>query len=238
MIEGWHLLDEAIAAEVRLRALIFDESKSLAPSDEAILARARDRADSVFAASESQLKALSETRSHCGAIAIVDRVSDDWDSTRDHLSELDRAFVVVLDGVSDPGNCGSIVRGCDWFGGDAVILGTGCPERENGKLVRATMGGLFHLPVVPVQSLNRCLDILEESGFQVVASSLGGSDTLVGFRWPAKTALVIGNEARGISKAILARAQARLEIPKYGKGESLNAAMAASILLSHWRMSE
>ncbi len=146
--------------------------------------------------------------------------------------------MVALDDLSDPGNCGSIIRGCDWFGADAIVMGKGCPDKENGKLVRATMGGLFYLPILPVEDLAKTLGKLRSAGYKIVAGVLGASESLPEFEWPAKTALVVGNEARGVSREILELADHQVEIPSFGKGESLNAAMSCSIFLSHWRMAE
>ena len=98
------------------------------------------------------------------------------------------------------------------------------------------MGSLFHLPVVSVDRITDCLRGLRKSGYRVVASSLSDAETLQGYEWPRKTALVVGNEARGVSDVVYEIADTRLRIPKTGKAESLNAAMAASVMLGHWRM--
>jgi|TARA_B110000467_G_scaffold120540_1_gene111892 TrmH family RNA methyltransferase len=236
LIEGWHLLEEAMVGGVPLQAVIFDESRELEGNDLRVKNMAIGRAETVFAASESQIRALSDTQTSPGVIAAVGRVRSDLDGVLSALEGKDRSFVVALDGVGDPGNCGSIVRACDWFGADAVLLGMGCSEIENGKFVRATMGALFHLPLAKVESMPNSLKNLQESGYHIVASSLGDSESLSQFNWPSKTVLVIGNEARGVSQRVLSLADTRLQIPKFGRGESLNAAMAASVMLGHWRV--
>lgn len=236
LIEGWHLLEEAIAAKVPLQALILDESRELAGNDLQVKERAIKCAETVFEASESQLRALSDTQTSPGVIAAIGRVPSDSEAVLSASGGKARSFIVALDGVSDPGNCGSIIRASDWFGVDGVLMGVGCPELENGKLVRATMGALFHLPIASVDSMGNALKALQASGYRIVASSLGESETLSNFEWPSRTVLVVGNEARGISRTILDLADTRLRIPKYGRGESLNAAMAASVMLGHWRL--
>jgi len=235
LIEGWHLLEEAMAAELPLRALICDEVRIPAGDDLQVKEAAVARAEIVFEASESQLRALSDTQTSPGVIAVVDRVRSDWNAVLSALEGKERSFVVALDGVSDPGNCGSIIRASAWFGADAVIMGPGCSELENGKLVRATMGALFHLPSASIRSMSDALRTLQASGYRIVASSLGESESMLGFEWPSRTVLVVGNEARGVSQSVLDLADTRLSIPKYGHGESLNAGMAASVMLGHWR---
>ncbi len=236
LIEGWHLLDEAMKAQVKLRAVVFDDNRSLADSDSAILSRASSRADSLYTAGDSQLKALGETKTSPGVVSVVDVMPSEWEPLQRTLLATRSSVVVALDGVSDPGNCGSIIRAGDWFGVDAVLLGEGCPDRENGKLVRATMGSLFHLPIVSAGSLSGALTALKQGVFQIVVSALGASESLDGFAWPQKAALVVGNEARGVSAETLALADCVLEIPKFGRGDSLNAALATSVFLGHWRM--
>jgi len=236
IIEGWHLLEEAIKSGAHLNAVVYDGSRKLSDEDRLVLAKATQHSDKVYLASESQLKALGETKTNSGVIGIADRLHYDWGSVEASLRTKGESCLVVLDAVSDPGNCGAIVRGCDWFGADAVLMGKGCPEKENGKLVRATMGGLFHLPILPIENLADTVGSLKSEGFQVVASEIGASESLQSFHWPAKTVLVIGNEARGVSEQILELADHRIEIPSFGNGESLNAAMSCSVFLGHWRM--
>ncbi len=236
IIEGWHLLEEAIKSGANIRALVYEDSRSLSDENQSVLLRATQHSDAVYLANESQLKALGETKTNSGVIAIIDRIHHDWESFDAFLETDATSFLVALDGVSDPGNCGAIIRGCDWFGADAVLMGEGCPEKENGKLVRATMGGVFHLPVLPVKSLANTLVDLKREGFKVVIAALGASEPLRGFHWPAKTVLVIGNEARGVSKKIDEQANYRVEISSFGEGDSLNAAMSCSVFLGHWRM--
>ena len=236
LIEGWHLLDEAIKADMALRAVVFEDGRALSDSDASIREAAVRRATEVYVAQESQVKALSDTRTSPGVVSVIDRLPDRLESIIGGAGAADRGFVVALDGVSDPGNCGSIVRACDWFGVDAVLFGEACSEIENGKLVRATMGGLFHLPLARTNRLTADLGRLKENGYRIVASSLGDSVSLDAFQWPEKTVLVIGNEARGVSEEILEQSDSRVRIPGYGEGESLNAAMAASVMLGHWRI--
>ncbi|OUW15805.1 MAG: hypothetical protein CBD18_08260 [Opitutales bacterium TMED158] len=236
LIEGWHLLDEALKADVALRAAIFEDGRELSDADRCVRKAVEARAEEAYVAQESQLKALSETRTSPGAIGVVDRRPSDLESIVENLPNEGPCLLVALDGVSDPGNCGSIVRACDWFGADAVLLGEGCSELENGKLVRATMGGIFHMPIGRAESLARELERFQRNGFQVIASNLGESVSLEGYEWPSRAVLAIGNEARGVSKEVLDLSNVRLRIPSFGEGESLNAAMAASVMLGHWRV--
>ena len=140
-------------------------------------------------------------------------------------------MVLALDGVSDPGNVGTVIRTADWFGVEAVLLGGDCVELHNPKLVRATMGALFRVPTYEVENVAAELARLRSSGFEIFAAAADG-DT----RWDAWTsnrrrALVLGSEAEGVSDEARAVGAKSLAIPRKGGGESLNVAIAAGIFL-------
>ena len=133
-------------------------------------------------------------------------------------------FIVALDDVQDPANVGTIIRTADAAGCGGVVLSDGSADPYAPKVVRASMGSLFHLPVVRT-ALRPYLEELRESGYRVACADLDGQTD---FSLAAeKTCLVIGNEARGISEEILCLSDVRVRIPIYGKAESLNAAVAA-----------
>lgn len=236
LMEGWHLLDEALKSERTIEALIYDPGTRRESHEEAILERASNAAGEVFEATPAALDQLSDSKSSQGVVALVGSVGMSFLELMRQLPETGILRVVALDAVGDPGNCGAIVRACSWFGMDAVLFGKGCAELENGKTVRATMGGLFHLPVATGVDLVPALEDLRDLGVSVVSSEIAGADSLSGYQFPDRAVLVIGSEARGVSAAISERADARLYVPSFGSVESLNAASASAVFLAHWRM--
>ena len=237
LIEGWHLLGECLEAEARLLAVIYDPSRSLQDQDERVLQLAMEKSEEVYLASDDQLRAIGETVTSAGVVGVVASVEENWTRLAEKLSQIKSGCVLALDDVSDPGNCGTIIRSGDWFGAKAILLGEGCPSKENGKVLRASMGGVFHLPIAECPFLEGSLVELQALGFQIIVSSLVEEARALGnFEWPKKSVLVVGNEARGVRQPILNLSDSRITIPKFGKGESLNAAMAASVLLSNWRI--
>lgn len=143
-------------------------------------------------------------------------------------TEISRGFIVAMDDVQDPANVGTIIRTADAAGCGCVVLSDGSADPYAPKAVRASMGSLFHLPVMRT-ALKPYLVNLRTAGYQIVCADLGGQTD---FTLDAdKTCLVIGNEARGISREILMLSDVRVRIPIYGKAESLNAAVAAGILI-------
>lgn len=236
-VEGWHLLDEAMKSGRRLQALIFDPQARREAGEEEVLAAASRVADEVFEGTAGQLAQLSDTKSSQGVVALVGKVGIGFDELLERLPDVGALRLVLLDGLGDPGNCGSVVRACDWFGMDGVVFGEGCAELENGKTARSTMGGLFHLPVAVGVELESAIRRLREMQVQVFTTELDETArSLSGFEFPERCAIVIGNEARGVLRAVSEAADGKLFAPRFGKGESLNAAAAAAVFLAKWRV--
>ncbi len=137
-------------------------------------------------------------------------------------------MIVALDDVQDPANIGAIIRTADAADCGGVLLSTGSADPYSPKAVRASMGSLFHLPIIRAE-LCGGIDELLKKGYVIAAAHLHGC---VDFSLDHdQTCLVIGNESRGISEKVLSLCSARIRIPIYGKAESLNAAVAAGILI-------
>ncbi len=143
-------------------------------------------------------------------------------------AEVENGFIVALDDVTDPANVGTIIRTADAAGCSGVLLSSGSADPFSPKAVRASMGSLFHLPVIRTDLKNRLTAMLQK-GYDIACAELRGNPD---FCLDADTTcIVIGNESRGISEEIIEMATARICIPIYGKAESLNAAVAAGILI-------
>lgn len=234
LIEGWHLIEEYLnGCSYALNTLVHDHVEDV---NGGLLERAKERAKEVFAASSDQLAQLSDTKTPQGVVALVNSNRFHFEELLSSVSRSDCSGVVILDAVSDPGNCGTIIRTADWFGCDGVVLGPGCAELENGKTVRSTMGSLFHLPICKVDDLVGSVRALQGAGVKVYSSELNNASSIEDFEWPEKAAVVIGNEARGVSTEVSESVDGKLFIPRFGKAESLNAATAASVLLGHWKL--
>lgn len=233
LIEGWRWLEEALALPEPPECVVALDGAPRSAAEEALLDRARAKAREFHEATPEQLARLTETVRAPGVAAWVH-----WSPMTD-LDRLERrgavSLTLALDAVADPGNLGTIIRTADWFGAAGVILGEGCVEPTNPKVVRSTMGSLFHLPVVqPHGPLAPALATWRARGFSLVGAVLDGTP-LPDFRWPDHAVLVIGNEANGIQPAVTAVLDARVRIPAFGRAESLNAAIAAAVFLSDWR---
>ncbi len=138
--------------------------------------------------------------------------------------------IVALFDLADPRNMGTIIRSADWFGLHEFIVGESCVDIFNEKVVRSTMGSVFHSRFVLATDLARELAALRP-GYRIVTADLGGVDYRDRKRG-GKTALVFSNEARGPSEAILAVTDEVITIPGGGQAESLNVSCAAAIIMA------
>lgn len=140
-------------------------------------------------------------------------------------------LVACLAEVRDPGNAGTVIRAADAAGADAVILTAASVEQHNPKVVRATAGSLFHLPIHEGASLTEVVEAARATGLQVLAADGAGDVPLEEAPLSVPTLWVFGNEAHGLSAEARALADAVVRIPIHGKAESLNLAMAATLCL-------
>ena len=223
-IEGPNLLVEAVRAGLHVRCVFVAqgsehllEAISL-PAEVEILAMARELLNAALATETPQpVAALVEPPEWIWA----DGLGDGQDSN---------PLIVVLAGIQDPGNLGTILRSAEAFGANSVVCLPGTANAWNPKAVRASAGSVFRVPVLYADE-NEALDHLREAGIRVLTTTIQGAQPadLVDLGEPV--ALLIGNEGNGVPVELAARADGAITIPCPGPVESLNAAVATSILL-------
>ena len=177
-----------------------------------------------FIVPRSLLEAVSDTRTPQGICASFDLPRPL------PLSEAP-SRIVALDGVQDPGNVGTIWRTADAAGFRGLLMGAGCADPLSPKVQRSAMGSGFRLPFMQAGDLPAALTGLKARGWTVIASDLHGRDFYSRADPGEKFVLVIGSEAHGISEATRAAADMLLKLPMRGGAESLNAAVAAGIMM-------
>src|SRR5699024_7511376 len=136
--------------------------------------------------------------------------------------------------IQDPGNLGTIIRTADAAGFSNIILGRGTVDLYNDKVIRATQGSLFHIPIVQ-KDLTESIPRLKESGFSVLATTLQRAKNYRDIEPSEKTAIILGNEGSGVDETLINMADELVKIPIYGKAESLNVGIAAGILMYYIR---
>lgn len=172
-----------------------------------------------------EFQKISDTRSPQGIAAVFHK-----SVPSKNISELNDNIVVLLDNISDPGNLGTIIRTCDWFGINTVLISNQSVEYLNPKVIRASMGSIFHLSIYDDVSENDLMKLNQE-GYKIISSDIDGKNVFE-FKPDKKSIITFSNESSGPSELIKNIADIKVTIPKKGKAESLNVSSAAAIILS------
>lgn len=172
----------------------------------------------------SELQRLTETVTPQGVVAVFKIPGPKA------FDEIKSNLIVYLESISDPGNLGTIIRTCDWFGVETILLSENSADVYNSKVVRASMGSIFHLDIINEININS-LKLLKEKDYKVVCSDIYGDD-IYNFKLPVKTIVSFCSEATGPSELLLQTSDFRVTIPKKGNAESLNVAAATAVILS------
>ncbi|PKM42327.1 MAG: hypothetical protein CVV03_10080 [Firmicutes bacterium HGW-Firmicutes-8] len=225
-LEGVKLIKEALVSGVLPEKLIISEDfKNRLLAGEIIFPSG---SWPVITVSDSVMEYMCETETPQGVGAVI-KIPETL--LRD-VKVVPESLIVVLEGVQDPGNVGTIVRTADAFGAHAVILTSGCADLYNAKTLRSTMGSVFHIPVVRDVDISGLTAFLIDNGILTAVTSLDKtSRSLPEADLPRPLAVVLGSETKGVSPGICRIAGAKLKIPMEGLAQSLNVAVAAGIVL-------
>jgi TrmH family RNA methyltransferase len=222
ILEGVHLVQEALQANIALEAILFSLEKGY-PSelkDPGLLLC------DCIAVSEAVLAKCADAQTPQGVVAIA--LKPKWSAAE--ILEQPNALVMVIDSVQDPGNLGTIIRSADAVGASAVVIGRGTVDLYNPKTVRSTMGSLFHLPIIEADLLE-LLPLAKDKGIQLISTSLQAKQLCYEIDMRPSTWFIVGNEGSGVSVQLQSFVTQQIIIPMQGKAESINVAMAATVLL-------
>ncbi|TDQ39169.1 TrmH family RNA methyltransferase [Aureibacillus halotolerans] len=213
LIDGQHLLQEAISAQLSLEYIFYDPNRCDPP---------QNTDAECIECSEEIIRALSDTPSPQGIIAVAEMPNEPD-------SDLSAGRYVLLDDVQDPGNVGTIIRTAEVLGMTGVVLGEHCADVYSSKTIRSTQGALFHIPILR-RNLQAFTEELHQHHIPLLATAMNG-ESLEEAEVPLNFAILFGNEGKGVSPALLDKAAQLLTIPMAGKTESLNVTVAAGIVL-------
>lgn len=230
LAEGIRLVEEVVAARVPVRGAVISPALEGTPRGKALKAALTGAGVPLTEVTVAELDDLADTAQPQGVVAVIEPPA--W--TLQDLAPDVGSVTVVLDGVQDPGNVGTILRTAHALGAAGLVALPGTAELTNPKVVRGSMGSLFHLRAVET-STQEFLEWVTQTGVEVWTSSADGTPltrSLSGSRARRPpVALVLGNEGAGISSAIAAVGRRRVAIALRPGAESLNVAVAAGILL-------
>ncbi len=223
LIEGAKMLREAVSSDMEVSDVFVEKSEYEAH---------REYFDTLdiqhlFVVSRQVIEKISEWKTPQGICAVVRKK----EYSIDECLAGDSVFVLVLDGVSDPGNIGTIVRTAEAAGVKCIITTAGTADCYQSKALRASMGSIFRIRVF--ENFEKCGIIykLKSNGIKIVSTSLAGQDVFDFDMRSKKVAAVFGNEGAGISDEFIQDADVLLRLPMEGRVESLNVAVSAGIIM-------
>jgi TrmH family RNA methyltransferase len=187
----------------------------------------------LFKLSENDFKKISSEVTPSGVAALVKKKTFNIKSL--FVSHIN--LILAFDKISDPGNLGTILRTADWFGFQSIVLSKESVEFTNPKVIRASMGSIFHLNIYDEIELNKFVNNCKKEGYSVIGTTTNGQN-ITKYSLPERAVLIFGNESKGISQEILSQCSEIISIPSFGKAESLNLAISTSIILYEFKRKE
>jgi len=227
IIEGVRIVLDAVENKKPIEWIFFCDDLYNTSGGEQLLQLLIEHNYKIYRISDKMYAEISDTKNPQGIMAILPFEKHDLES----IMLKENALLIFLDRIQDPGNLGTILRTADAAGVDAVLMAKGCVDLYNLKTIRATMGSIFHLPIVNLKSTEEVMNVLKERGFQIISTSLNAQKYYYDVDFLNRMTIVIGNEANGILPEIIQESDHVVKIPMVGNAESLNAAVAASIIM-------
>lgn len=223
LVEGVKLVEEAVKENAKIKQIIVceDTTRTYEIPTHIMLEIARYECISV---SNKIFNIITQVTNPQGIMAIIEKNAQNAkiDYTQD--------IIVVLDDVQDPGNLGTILRTVDSIGLNQIIVSKGTADAFNSKVVRSTMGAIFRIKIIEVENLAQAIKEMRKHHFKLMVTSLQTKNSIYDIDFYKKI-IVIGNEANGVSKEIQDMADEKAKIPMLGRTESLNASVAAGVVM-------
>jgi RNA methyltransferase, TrmH family len=220
LVEGFHLVEEALKVEGLVLEIIASEDVEIPP-------RMNYGSIPMTQINKEVVKELAETETSQGIFAVCEQPNQNIEDAKSYL---------LLDSIQDPGNLGTIIRTADAAGIDAVIVGNGSVDLYNSKVLRSAQGSHFHLPIIR-GDLFEWIEKLKAAQIPIYGTALENGTVYTEIKASHSFALIVGNEGNGIQMDLLNETDQNLYIPIFGKSESLNVAVAAGVLLYYFKNS-
>ena len=223
IVEGVKLIEEAVQEKAKIKKIIVceDTTRTYEIPTQVMLEIAKYEClyvtDKIFSS-------ITQVTNPQGVMAIIEKNSENQeiDYTQD--------IIIALDNVQDPGNLGTILRTVDSIGLSQIIVSKDTVDAFNSKVVRSTMGAIFRVKIIEVENLVQSIKEMRKHHFKLMVTSLQTENSIYDIEFNKKI-IVIGNESNGVSKEIQDMADEKVKIPMLGKTESLNASVAAGVVM-------
>lgn len=225
LLDGWHLLGEAAAAKLAVDTIAMCGPPTAVEQD--VVDRLRRSGAQIVEVSGAVLNALSPVNSPTGVVASARRPTVSGGAIFDPAP----ALVLAAAGLQDPGNAGAIIRSAAAAGATGVVLDESSADPWGWKALRASMGSAFHLPVLRSRAIGALVREWRQAGLRIAATVPRGGTPMHNVDFTTPTAVLLGGEGAGLPEVLVESADVRVTIPMRGGIESLNAAVAAAVLL-------
>lgn len=219
MLEGIKPLEDALRMGVKIKSVFLREGTGSRPGFEE---------SDVIVLNNELFKKLSDTESSQGVIAVAEKYRYDSGSFTDAVNG---GNVLIMDRLQDPGNIGTIIRTAEAAGYKGIVMMRGSGDVYSPKVVRAAAGSLFRVPVINLDTASEAAALMKNMGKKIVVTCFDTDISCFDADLTSDVAVVIGNEGSGVSEEFINSADLKVKIPMEGSIESLNAAVAAGILM-------
>ncbi|MDD3222998.1 MAG: RNA methyltransferase [Clostridia bacterium] len=228
VVEGIKMVLEA--PQERLKAVYMSESFSQSESAKAVLKKAEEAHIRAEIVTDKIFRDMSDTMTPQGVMAVVAFSPWDWQDMLKAEKDGYKLYL-VLESLQDPGNLGTILRTSEGAGVDGVILNRTSVDPYMPKVIRSTMGSIYRMPIAVTDDLSEVIPYMKDEKFGVYAAHLKGEKNYFQQDYCRNTCFMIGNEANGLSESLAGMATDYIRIPMSGQVESLNAGVAAALLI-------
>lgn len=222
IVEGVKGVEEALKSDCEIVVIIVDGARRDEEDIARILTLADEEEIEVLFCGRKDIQEMKTTETFPGVQAVLEFEHLDLNDL------LNNSPIVCLDRTNDPGNLGAIIRAADWFGMKNIILSEGSVDPYNPKVVRSTMGSLFHVQLFESDNLIKTLEFLKKKGYTIITLTMEG-ESLHTLKKNNKSVYIFGSESHGVHPDIIALSDKQYTIPGVGDAESLNVGVAAGI---------
>ena len=230
LVEGIKMVKEAIQENANIELIVLREGTKLDFYNHNDIEK-KELKFNVIEVSEKVFNELTDVVAPQGVLAVIKKKNNN--QAEKNISELidyNADYILALDGIQDPGNLGTILRTADSANLKQIIVSKDTVDAFSPKVIRSTMGAIYRINIIEVENLVQVLEETKKKGFEVVTTDLQTDKSIYDINYNKKV-VVIGNEANGVTKEVKEVADYKVKIPMLGKTESLNASVAAGIMI-------
>jgi len=223
LVEGKRIVDEGMNSSLSTEILFFTDEFSL--HNHKLITKYQSLSVRIEKIDARSFKKITDTKNPQGIAAVFKKKEADINKFGT------KNFIIALENISDPGNLGTILRTCAWFGFEEIIISSDSVDLYNPKVLRSSMGAIFNLQITQTSKFYAALNNFKSKGYSIISTDTCGENVFE-FSPNTKCVITFCNEANGVSKELMEISDRSLSIPKIGFGESLNVASASAVIVS------